>query len=179
MRELGVAFLHAYLIHSFASLALVVGCPERAARLLGAGEAVAARVGWPLEPAYRRDFADPVAAAARAALGEARFATARAEGERLSEDAVFAEALAGDAIPAATTQPGPSAPHGLTMREAEIVGLIAEGLSNAEIAARLVVSVRTVERHIENVYAKLGLHGRTARAAVTAYAARHALLSAP
>ena len=90
---------------------------------------------------------------------------------------MFAEALADDAAPASPTRPGPTAPHGLTAREAEIVGLIAEGLSNAQIAARLVVSVRTVERHIENIYAKLGLHGRTARAAVAAYAARHALLS--
>jgi DNA-binding CsgD family transcriptional regulator len=62
-------------------------------------------------------------------------------------------------------------PDGLTAREAEVLDLVAEGLSNQEIAARLVLSVRTVERHLATVYSKLGLGGRTARAA----AVRHAM----
>jgi DNA-binding NarL/FixJ family response regulator len=57
--------------------------------------------------------------------------------------------------------------------------LIASGRSNREIADALVLSVRTVERHIENVYAKLGVHGQAARAAVAAYAARTNLLDQP
>ncbi|HWI43726.1 MAG TPA: alpha/beta fold hydrolase [Nocardioides sp.] len=56
----------------------------------------------------------------------------------------------------------------LTAREREILGLAAEGLDNVQIAERLVLSVRTVERHLQNVYAKLGLSGRTARAAAVA-----------
>jgi DNA-binding CsgD family transcriptional regulator len=63
-------------------------------------------------------------------------------------------------------------PDGLTAREAEVLGLLASGKSNQEIAAALVLSVRTVERHIANVYAKVGAHGR---AEATAYALRHAL----
>jgi predicted ATPase/DNA-binding CsgD family transcriptional regulator len=63
---------------------------------------------------------------------------------------------------------------GLTAREAQILDLISEGASNSAISARLVLSVRTVERHIENIYAKLGVQGRTARAAVAGYAVRSA-----
>jgi DNA-binding CsgD family transcriptional regulator len=53
----------------------------------------------------------------------------------------------------------------LTRRESEILDLVAEGRTNAEIAERLWVSPLTVRKHLENVYAKLGVHTRTAAAA--------------
>jgi len=53
----------------------------------------------------------------------------------------------------------------LTPREFEILELVAEGMTNGEIAERLWVSPLTVRRHLENVYAKLGVHTRTAAAA--------------
>ncbi|HEY9457862.1 MAG TPA: helix-turn-helix transcriptional regulator, partial [Gaiella sp.] len=58
----------------------------------------------------------------------------------------------------------------LTPREQEVLGLVAEGLTNAEIASRLWISAGTVRRHLENAYAKLGVHTRTAavRAALDA-----------
>lgn len=59
-------------------------------------------------------------------------------------------------------------------REEEILGLAAQGLDNAQIAEALVLSVRTVERHLQNVYAKAGVSGRAARTAVVArYLAHH------
>jgi DNA-binding NarL/FixJ family response regulator len=57
----------------------------------------------------------------------------------------------------------------LTDRELEVIRLIANGKSNREIALVLVLSTRTVERHIENLYAKIGVDGR---ADATAYAIR-------
>jgi DNA-binding NarL/FixJ family response regulator len=56
----------------------------------------------------------------------------------------------------------------LSDREREILLLAADGLDNAQIAERLTLSVRTVERHVQNAYLKLGLSGRTARAAAVA-----------
>lgn len=57
--------------------------------------------------------------------------------------------------------------HELTAREVEVVRLLASGLTNDEIAEQLVLSVRTVERHVSNIYGKLGARGR---AQATAFA---------
>jgi DNA-binding NarL/FixJ family response regulator len=53
----------------------------------------------------------------------------------------------------------------LSERELEVLALVASGLTNEAIAARLVLSVRTVEHHLSNIYAKLGVAGKAARAA--------------
>jgi LuxR family maltose regulon positive regulatory protein len=63
----------------------------------------------------------------------------------------------------------------LTTREQEVLELLAAGKSNQEIAEALVLSTRTVERHISNIYQKIGVSGNTARAAATAYAFSHGL----
>ncbi len=56
----------------------------------------------------------------------------------------------------------------LSQRERQVIGLAAEGRTNAEIAGELGISVRTVERHLSNAYLKLGIAGRAARAAAVA-----------
>jgi DNA-binding CsgD family transcriptional regulator len=62
--------------------------------------------------------------------------------------------------------PAPSTPTAeLSSRELEVLELVAAGLTNGAIAERLSLSVRTVERHLSNVYAKLRLSGKAARAA--------------
>jgi DNA-binding NarL/FixJ family response regulator len=63
--------------------------------------------------------------------------------------------------------------HELTKRELEVLRLLAAGETNKEIAAGLVVSVRTVDRHVSNIYAKLGV---SSRAAATGFAHEHGLV---
>jgi DNA-binding CsgD family transcriptional regulator len=68
--------------------------------------------------------------------------------------------------------PRPELPGGLTTREAEVLRLVASGQSNAQIAAELVLSEKTVARHLSNIFTKLGVASRTAAAA---YAFEHRL----
>jgi DNA-binding CsgD family transcriptional regulator len=89
--------------------------------------------------------------------------------------AANAEARAGKALEELGARARDARVGGLSAREAEVLRLVARGLSNAEIARKLVLSVRTVERHVANVYLKIGASGRTARAVATAWAYAHGI----
>jgi ATP/maltotriose-dependent transcriptional regulator MalT len=77
-----------------------------------------------------------------------------------------AQALAGDHPPAL--------PNGLSMREAEVLRLIAAGMTNNDIADSLILSSKTVSRHVSNIFTKLGV---SSRAAATAFAFEHGLIT--
>ncbi|WP_216893777.1 response regulator transcription factor [Nocardia alni] len=81
-------------------------------------------------------------------------------------------ALSDPAVGPAREQPAAPKPDGLTSREAEVLGLIGQGLSNGEIAGRLFISETTVKTHINNVFAKIGARNR---ADAVRYAYRHGL----
>jgi DNA-binding NarL/FixJ family response regulator len=87
-----------------------------------------------------------------------------ARGEAAQDPAVQHHVVAALSTPAASPLP-----DDLTPREAEVLGLIAEGLTNAEIAERLVVSAATVKSHVNHIFAKIGARDR-AQAVVYAYA---------
>jgi DNA-binding NarL/FixJ family response regulator len=86
----------------------------------------------------------------------------------------------GPVVPAPAAEPAAGAPVGrwelLTAREREVAGLVAKGLTNRDIAARLVVSKRTVDAHLEHILSKLGY---SSRVQVAALASRAAAAAAP
>ncbi len=91
-----------------------------------------------------------------------------ARGEAALDPAVQHHVIAALSEPA-PAESSPDLPGGLTPREAEVLALIAEGLTNAEIAGRLVVSGATVKTHVNHIFAKTGARDR-AQAVVYAYA---------
>jgi DNA-binding NarL/FixJ family response regulator len=96
-----------------------------------------------------------------------------AEGRAMSWDQAIDYALTHEVeSPTLATQPSLD-PGRLTAREREILRLLANGKSNSGIAAELVVSVYTVERHVANIYTKIEVHSRVE---ATAYALRHGLV---
>jgi putative nucleotidyltransferase with HDIG domain len=92
------------------------------------------------------------------------------EAGRLGSEAVDAVLAAAGETPAAATTPLPCE---LTPREAEVLALVARGLSNKQVAARLFVSPATVKRHLENIFEKTNVQGR---AAAAAFAVAHGLV---
>jgi non-specific serine/threonine protein kinase len=142
------------------------GDHRRAARLFGASNHLAWVSGG--NPFRAGEFApahDQYEAAARAALGDARFDAEFAAGAELSQEEVIAYAQ-GDG-PAREPRRGPATPPPtadlpqLTKRELEIAQLIAQGMTNKQIANQLVISRRTAEGHVENILGKLGFTSRT------------------
>ena len=126
----------------------------------------------------RRAFEDAVDLYARAGgrweAAHARRQLARTLRALGHDEAAEREARAADEAlrtlgAGATTPDTAKAPAGLTTREVEVLRPCA-GRSNQEIATELVLSVRTVERHIANIYDKIGVSGRAARAAAASYA---------
>ncbi len=141
----------------------------RAAWLLGAAEG-----RWQLTGGRLGRNATAEALHARAeqlvrdALGEERYRTLHDQGAAYPlEEIVRLAAADADTLPprpaeaGAALVPPPSPPlPALTSRELEIAGLVGEGLSNRQIADRLVISKRTVDAHIEHIYGKLGVSSR-------------------
>jgi DNA-binding CsgD family transcriptional regulator len=159
--------------------AIAARCPNaplRAAALLAEGR-VAAAAGEAACCALLEDASDLFAGAGArydAALALLELASVlRTHGR--DDQGARAEARARTALEALGARPPQARTGGLSARETEVLRLVARGLGNADIARELVLSVRTVERHVANVYRKIGASGRTARAVATAWAHAHGI----
>ena len=117
----------------------------------------------------------------RRQLGEAAFSAAWARGRSMTpEQALAAQGTAEMPLSAATESPSPppaktssTYPSGLTAREMEVLRLVAQGLTDAQVAEQLVISPRTVNTHLTSIYGKIGV---SSRSAATRYAIEQHLL---
>jgi non-specific serine/threonine protein kinase len=140
----------------FAALAVGAGLPGAGARLLAAAEVLRPPIPY-VWPAERLEY-EYYRALIRAELPAAELQAEAQKGRSLSGQQAIDYALSLPLQPAARLLSRKS--DDLTEREREIAALIARGRSNSEIAAELVLSKRTVEKHVANVLSKLGLHSR-------------------
>jgi predicted ATPase/DNA-binding CsgD family transcriptional regulator len=179
-RELDNQWYSALFLEGLAGAVFLQGQPAWAARLWGVAEALRDALGVPIPPVVRIMYEQTVAAA-RAQLGEETFAATWAEGRMMTlEQALAAQepATMPTPITAEPSSPPPAMspvtyPNGLTAREVEVLRLLARGLTNAQIARELIVSLLTVKAHVRSIYSKLGV---TSRSAATRYALEHHLV---
>jgi predicted ATPase/DNA-binding CsgD family transcriptional regulator/TPR repeat protein len=130
-----------------------------ATQLWGAAESLREGIGDPLSPVEQAAYERAITLA-RSRLGEHAFTVAWVQGRTMTPE----QALAGQqSIERASSpkQPSPSSyPDGLTSREVEILRLVAKGLTDAQIAERLVISPRTVNTHLTSIYGKIQVSSR-------------------
>jgi predicted ATPase/DNA-binding CsgD family transcriptional regulator/Tfp pilus assembly protein PilF len=176
-REMGTPHDIAAALRLVGVVAAKDGQPRVAARLCSAAEVWLGSGSGPPSPsdAEERAEANHSLAAARTALGVAAFdeACSAGRGARL-EEAVQDGLTVVAAIASPSDSGRPVHANHLTTREMEVLRLLADGYSNRQIASTLVVSVRTVEHHVDGIFAKIGVHRRVD---AVAYATRHRLLA--
>jgi len=156
-------------LEAFASLAALTGRVEEASLLASAAAHVREASQIPLSPAERAQLARRMETVRERKLS-ASIVTGQAV--TLDEAVALAHAIGQAAEPVPLNTSSAGNPDGLSPRELEVLRLVAAGHSNREIADELILSLRTVERHINNLYAKIGARGK---ADATAYAFRNGL----
>jgi non-specific serine/threonine protein kinase len=167
-REVGSIWLVEQNLAGLAGAAAIRGQYEQAARLFAAAEGLRTSLGRQRSIADQADF-DKRVASARAGLGEAAFAAAWSEGTTMPlEEAVEAALAPIESLPAGDHE------SLFTPREREVVALVAQGLTNREIASRLVISERTADTHVQHILNKLGV---SSRVQVTVWAVERGLRS--
>ena len=138
---------------------------RRAAYLLGCADSIWHRIGAPLfGMRHLLRYHEQCTSGARGMLGAVAFDAEFSKGKQTSLDQAIPLALEEGKAPARHAGAGADGVV-LTPREIEVAGLIAEGLSNKAIAAKLVIAQRTVEAHVEHILDKLGFSSRTQVAA--------------
>jgi DNA-binding CsgD family transcriptional regulator len=157
------AMLDAIVAHAQGAVALAEGDARSALARLRHAQRVWLELDAPYEVARTRELI----ARACCALGDDEAGVLEREAAR----ELFERLGAAPDLARVSMRAGAS--HGLSGREVEVLRLVASGKSNREIASTLVISEHTVARHVQNMYAKLGL---SSRAAATAFAFEHELV---
>jgi DNA-binding CsgD family transcriptional regulator len=163
--SLGAPYLSAVAAYAAGSVLLAAGDPRSALPKLRAAAAVWRDLDAPYETARVRVL---IASGCRA-LGDAETADREVAGARATFEQLGATPDV-ERLDALTHPADRSVPGGLSPREVEVLRLVATGLTNRAIATELVLSERTVERHVSNIFAKIAV---TSRSAATAYAYEH------
>jgi len=179
-REVGDKVLIALGLEGLARMVVTQGEPVWATRLWGAAAALRDTIGAPMPPIERAGY-EAATAAVRMHLGEQIFANVWTEGRAMTpEQALAAKGpvtlpqpllSAPSSIP--PVKPAPTYPDGLTAREVDVLRLLAQGMTNPQIAKRLILSSHTVHAHVRSIYMKLDVNSRSS---VTRYAIEQHLL---
>ena len=160
LKDVGDKWWIAWCLEGMAEVAVARRRPERAVRLFGAAEALRGAIGAP-RPAGFSGYCERDLASARNALDEAVFEKAREEGWTMTQEGVVEYAL--EQMDTLTPPPSGGA-GGLSPREVEVLRLVADGLTDGQVAQKLYISPRTVGQHLHSVYKKLGVPSRAAAA---------------
>jgi predicted ATPase/DNA-binding NarL/FixJ family response regulator len=174
--ELDRKYQVARCLEGLAAVAAAQGEPVRAVWFMSAAQVLRESIGTPL-PSVAQPMHEFIITSVRTQLGEQAFNAAWAEGQTMPPEHILSslEPLPKPALttPAASVVSLPHHHGGLTPRELEVLRLLAQGLTSAQIAEQLVISVVTVNFHVRSIYSKLGV---TSRAAAARYAVEHHLV---
>ena len=168
-REMGFKRLIPANLEGLAAVFAAQGEPMRATRLWGAAEALREAMGMPLPPIENPGYKRSVAAA-RIQLGGQIFTAIWAEGRTMIPEEVLAaqepvklpQPVPREPLSMLPAKSSPSYPGGLTAREVEVLRLMAQGLTDAQIAEQLMLSPRTVSWHLSTIYNKIQVSSRSA-----------------
>jgi DNA-binding CsgD family transcriptional regulator len=170
-RDLGDRAGMAFVLERLGMAAAARGQRRHALRIAAAAQALREAIGTPLGPGaleiYERWLSE-----ARAALRPEDATAAWESGRSLGLDQVIVEVMQFDPSRVSVSR-NTDALSPLSAREREVAALLAQGLSNRDIAERLVVSERTAENHVQHVLNRLGLRSR---AQVAAWAVEHGVI---
>jgi predicted ATPase/class 3 adenylate cyclase/DNA-binding CsgD family transcriptional regulator/Tfp pilus assembly protein PilF len=166
-------------LEGLAAVVAAQGEPVRAVWCMSIAQALRKAIGAPLPPLFQ-GLHESALASVRMQLEERVFDAAWEEGRTMTpehalsaQEAVTMPATA-SGVPSKAPQGStpPASPDGLTAREVEVLRLVAQGLTNEQVAAQLVISPRTVNTHLTSIFSKVGV---STRAAATRYAIEHHL----
>jgi predicted ATPase/class 3 adenylate cyclase/DNA-binding CsgD family transcriptional regulator len=172
-RDVKMKELIASCLEGIAEVATIQGKFAWAAQLWGCAEVLREAVSVPIPFVDRANY-ERLITNVRAQLGDKAFSTVWAEGRMMTAEQVLAMSEQEGVQPPATIAAisSSSYPAGLTRREVEVLGLVAKGLTNFEIAQELGISEKTIAHHLTHIFNKTTSENR---ASAAAYAIRHGL----